>query len=209
VLLAPLAGCTSHARPKPAVIEIGTPDPASRKITIPGPYPCQVWGCSDQPPSSRTCGPHDPSGDCTDRYGEPDRWPQACDLIEEAQLHTLLPQATAITTTRNDVRVNDALYPGSTSTAHGASCRIRFTLPATGDPHRDSEWSITIGVTAAGGPNAVRRNYEKNLRNAKGTAATDHAVIVEHTDLGPASCFAATLPAPGGSPGPKPSPSYP
>jgi hypothetical protein len=209
LLLAPLAGCASHARFKPAVIEIGTPAPVSRKITIPGPYPCKVWDCSDQDPSERPCSPDNLYGDCIDRYGEPERWPQACDLLEEGQIRTLLPQATAITMTRKDVRVNGVdPFPGSSGVAHGASCRIQVTLPAVSDDYYKPYWYIDIEVTAAGGPNAVRGNYERDLGNAKDSATTDHGVIVQRTDLGPTSCFAETAPSPGGSPGPTSSPSH-
>jgi hypothetical protein len=188
MLLVVTVACGSHATPKPAVIDIGTPQPVAAKIALPGPYPCTVWDCSDQPASNRTCGGYD---DCADHYGEPERWPQACDLITVAQLHTLLPQATKLTMTRHDIKVSGATGYTSEDTAKGADCAIDFTLPATGVREQDNHWNIDLTVDAAGGPNAVRNNYQTDLATAKTTAShtDEHEVLVERGDLGPTACF--------------------
>jgi hypothetical protein len=75
-----VAGCASHqaAPPKPSVVTIGAPTPATQKITIAGPVQDDP-SCYDQDAASYQ--------DCPDSYADPASWPQACDLISKAQLH--------------------------------------------------------------------------------------------------------------------------
>jgi hypothetical protein len=175
-----LAACAAPktAPAKPSVITIGTPSPDTRKITIAPPVEnssCS-WGTYQ---------------DCPDAYADPSQWPQACDLMSKAQLHELLPQATDVTMQRGDVTIDGAEDEYSEDTVTGATCDISFTLPATGDPFEDKGWSMSLSVKAAGGPDAVRLNYQSYLQAVQETVGDNGSndVVIERHGLGPTDCF--------------------
>jgi hypothetical protein len=96
-----------------------------------------------------------------------DRWPSACDLVDDAALRAVLPQATDVRREprSGSVRVTST-EPGvlgrrlgeRTETVQGLSCSTRFSLPGAAlDPDRPNVTGAELrtSVVAAGSPDAV------------------------------------------------------
>lgn len=138
--------------------------------------------CASEPPApvvigsapAAPTGPIDLSGP-TDSSGffAPDAWPRACDLLTDADLAAVLPQATAIARAGESRELtvfgnlqSDVYTAPSTITIPEATCVVRFSLPGLElDPDlplttTSTGYAITVGVLAAGSEEVVVANTE-------------------------------------------------
>jgi hypothetical protein len=135
----PLAGACggSAARPAPE-IRVGSVPPPAARIAVPS-------------PDANGLAPFA-------------SWPKACDLLTDADVRALLPQAFRIQHRSEDVTFDlrhGALAPGRQQAVAGASCSISWWLPGgSSDPKFDSPTvELSVSLVAVGAPALVRTNY--------------------------------------------------
>lgn len=89
----------------------------------------------------------------------PDRWPPACDLLTETDIHVVLPQTSHVEQISRDLTLRNeqpsAALP--TITVTGGRCVITIRLPST---PKAAIVSLTVRVRAAGTPGVARINYQ-------------------------------------------------
>lgn len=139
VLLAILAGCGGQDAPRVLVMNSAPPGP--------------------RPPIELDL-PRDRSGAFVF-----DQWPKACDLLSDADIQAVLPQATKVTrepedqkiTLLQDLSVNALPSPPRTVTASGARCSYEVQLPALFRKRFPPR--LSVDVIYAGTPEAVKLNF--------------------------------------------------
>ncbi|RKT09838.1 hypothetical protein BX285_6947 [Streptomyces sp. 1114.5] len=125
------------------------------------------------------------------------QWPHGCEVLSDAEIKAILPQAGGIK--RKPVKVTIIDFnplseadPGTTGDVPDAGCKFSFGLP---DKHEnDSNSSITLTFTAVADPALVAKSYTKDLAQAREDATKYHKEFEDlGTSLGPQGCFAGDL----------------
>lgn len=100
-----------------------------------------------------------------------DRWPKACELLTDADVTAIFPQATDLTrkTSSQEIRIGPSLRdlrpgPRYNVTINDAACEIHFSLPgAELDPDllNATGWAVHVDVLVAGSDEVVQQNVSK------------------------------------------------
>ncbi|MEE1782101.1 hypothetical protein PUR71_04015 [Streptomyces sp. SP17BM10] len=125
------------------------------------------------------------------------QWPHGCEVLSDAEIKAILPQAGSIK--RQPVKVTiinfDPLSqadPGTTGDVPDGGCKFGFGLPDKYES--DSNSSITLTFTAAADPALVAKSYAKDLARAREDATKYHKEFEDlGATLGPQGCYTDDL----------------
>lgn len=162
-----LAGCGEKDVP---ALDFGSAQPSGNRLTA-------------QPPAGRSLALA--------------QWPHACEVLGDAEIKAILPQAAGIK--RKPVKVTIIDFnplaeadPGTTGDVPDAGCKFGFGLP---DKYgSDSNSSVTLTFTAVADPALVAKSYAKDLARAREDATKYHKEFQDlGTSLGPQGCYTDDL----------------
>ncbi|MER6301596.1 hypothetical protein ABT247_18815 [Kitasatospora sp. NPDC001539] len=159
-------------------------------------------GCSKEVPALRF-GSAQPSGNRLTAQPPSGRslplaqWPHGCEVLSDAEIKAILPQADAIK--RQPVKVTIINFnplteadPGTTGDVPDAGCKFSFGLPDKSDSTSNS--SIKLTFTAVADPKLVAKNYADDLAHGRDDATKYHKEFEDlGTSLGPQGCYAEDL----------------
>lgn len=162
-----LAGCGSKEVP---ALRFGSAQPSGNRLAA-------------QPPSGRSLALA--------------QWPRACEVLSDAEIKAILPQADGIK--RQPVKVTvinfDPLSKadqGTTGDVPEGGCTFGFGLPDTYESTGNS--SIKLTFTAVADPALVAKSYADDLARARDDATKYHKEFADlGTSLGPQGCYADDL----------------
>ena len=109
----------------------------------------------------------DPAPDGPGGFSAPDRWPPACELVDDATLRAVFPQAADVvrTPSKGDVPVSGAAASGDAGrqapgtaasvTVPERTCEVRFALPGAPADPPSAGTVVRVEVGAAGEARAV------------------------------------------------------
>ncbi|MGI5336379.1 hypothetical protein ACQEVS_02710 [Streptomyces sp. CA-181903] len=165
-----LAGCGKDAPAEPPALRFGTAQPSGNRLAA-------------QPPSGRSLALA--------------QWPHGCEVLSDAEIKAIVPQAGGIK--RQPVQVTVINFnplvesdPGTTGEVPEGGCKLSFGLPDK--HHDDSNSNITLTFTAVADPALVAKNYAEDLAKARKEATQYHKAFEDlGTSLGPQGCYAADL----------------
>ncbi|MFJ4184989.1 hypothetical protein [Kitasatospora sp. NPDC089509] len=159
-------------------------------------------GCGTEVPALKF-GSAQPSGDRlaaqppSGRSLKLAQWPHGCEVLSDAEIKAILPQADSIK--RQPVKVTIINFnplteadPGTTGDAPDAGCKFGFGLPDKYESKSNS--SITLTFTAVADPALVTKSYAKDLARAREDATKYHKEFDDlGTSLGPQGCYSDDL----------------
>ncbi|MEU8512885.1 hypothetical protein AB0C76_15025 [Kitasatospora sp. NPDC048722] len=159
-------------------------------------------GCSKEVPALRF-GSAQPSGDRLAAQPPSGRslalaqWPHACEVLSDAEIKAILPQADGIK--RQPVKVTVINFnplsgadQGTTGDVPEGGCKFSFGLPDKSESAGNS--SIKLTFTAVADPALVAKSYADDLAHARDDATKYHKEFEDlGTSLGPQGCYAGDL----------------
>ncbi|MFH8842942.1 hypothetical protein [Streptomyces sp. NPDC017868] len=153
--------------------------------------PLALAGCSSEPPPLEF-GAAKPSGPKLDARPAANsalplaQWPNACEVLSDTEIRSILPQATGFA--REPVKVTIIDFnplsesdPGTTGDVPAGGCEFRFGLPSEYESEHNS--SVKVTFTAVADPALVGRHYAEDLADARKRAG-EGAYKKEFRDLG-------------------------
>jgi hypothetical protein len=173
-----LAGCSGPTpgsdTPAQASIKVGGARPSGRQLLV-----LQPTDCFDR---------------CASEYTQPFQWPEACKLLGEGEIRSVLPEATDISPQPHDQDIQltrpNMIRGSRLGVATRSECLVMMDLPN----HRHV--FVTVKDVAVGGLDAVKANYQDHLDAAKRMSGP--SAVALRTDLGAAECFTSdVMPTPG------------
>ncbi|KQX56281.1 MULTISPECIES: hypothetical protein [unclassified Streptomyces] len=160
--------------------------------------PLALAGCSSPPPALEfgAAGPSGPELAARPADGGSlpvAEWPNACEVLSDDEIRSILPQATDFA--REPVKVTIIDFnplaqsaPGTTGDVEAGGCTYKFGLPSAYESTHNS--SIRVTFTAIADPSLVRQSYAEDLADARKDAPRRKKEFRDlGTSLGAAGCF--------------------
>jgi hypothetical protein len=115
---------------------------------------------------------------------DPADWPDACKMLTDAEVRSILPGVKKIT---KDGAKGEFLFGGG-KTPHNVTCD--YEVPLASDPYPDLPSKITVDLRGVGDADAVKERYERNLEsNSKSAAKFPDQFADYGSRFGSDACF--------------------
>ncbi|MFE5596259.1 hypothetical protein [Streptomyces sp. NPDC056549] len=153
--------------------------------------PLALAGCSSAPPplefgAAKPSGPKLAARPAANGSLTLDQWPNACEVLSDDEIRSILPQATGFE--RDPVKVTIINFnplsesaPGTTGDVPAGGCEFKFGLPSEYESEHNSNVKVTF--TAIADAALVERNYSEDLKDARKRAG-EGTYKKEFRDLG-------------------------
>ncbi|MFJ8622971.1 hypothetical protein ACIRD3_08990 [Kitasatospora sp. NPDC093550] len=178
-------------------------NPLSAATALAGAAVLLLAGCSSKEVPALRFGSAQPSGDRLTAQPPSGRslalaqWPHGCEVLSDAEIKAILPQADGIK--RQPVKVTVINFnplsqadPGTTGDVPEGGCKFSFGLPDTYESTSNS--SIKLTFTAVADPALIAKAYADDLARARDDATKYHKEFEDlGTSLGPQGCYADDL----------------
>jgi hypothetical protein len=144
-----------------------------------------MTGCSG--PTEITVGSA-PATAATLSIAEPDRsgwvplstWPQACELLTDADVHAILPTATKVDSNPKGLEMTnlDVNSPQRNAMANGALCATDVWIADVADPDEKAT-TLEVRVRMAGTPKLAEANYNRFVKQIQPCPSTAEAIRLD------------------------------
>jgi hypothetical protein len=108
-------------------------------------------------------------------------WPQACELLTDADVHAILPTATKVDSNPKGLEMTnfDLNSPQRIVTANGALCATDVWIADIAEPDEKAT-TLEVRVRMAGTPQIAKANYDRFVKQTQPCPSAAEAIQLDH-----------------------------